>query len=151
MNHKKRHFKSLEEKDVKQRCYCIFCPRKFNWKSKLSKHILLHTCQSSKLYNCSFCKKQFLLLSSLTEHVLSDCFDAREHRVKVIMKETGLKRRNIIIPYRCKYCGAVCSTKFNLNRHYKQHKLQCTFCFMIFANRASLAEHLTSQHMDIVG
>jgi len=151
VRHKRIHFKCPY--------FCMFCPKYFKHKSKLNKHLKVHTTISGdKMFKCSFCTRNFFLLTSYTQHVLTGCIFAHTHRANVMtqahraramIQEGGFLRRDEVKRFQYPR-GVTCATKYTLAGHYNAHKFQCTFCFEFFSNEAMLAGHLRSRHMNMI-
>lgn len=91
----------MEKSEPKSAHECEFCHKSFKFRSKLDRHLLVHT--HLKQYNCIYCPSSFSLPYNLSVHL-------RIHQ--------GLK------PYHCTYpeCGKSFTQSNNLTVHKKTHR-----------------------------
>ena len=93
-----------ESGQVKFQCTIEDCGKHFRDRSKLKRHMLVHTVrtrQGERPYECQYCERRFSLDFNLRTHM-------RTH--------SGEK------PYQCQYCGKRFTQSSNLTSHFKTHR-----------------------------
>ncbi|XP_056275237.1 zinc finger protein OZF-like [Pseudoliparis swirei] len=107
---------------------CVLCNKTFQYKSRLMKHMIVHTGEipdSHRSIKCEHCGKAFIYKSCLLMHM-------RTH--------TGEK------PYSCNICGKRFTQKSTLNFHLRIHKgdkpYPCQTCGKRFAQLSILKSHM---------
>lgn len=106
---------------------CEFCPKTFNVKRDLERHLNIVHVQEAK-YKCELCNKTFTDKRYLSTH---------------------LKRHSGIKNHQCTICGRKFFERHKLKWHLETHKsteeknlpYSCSICHKKFYNRSSLADH----------
>lgn len=116
----KPHLPNLDDEEKPH--LCDKCPKAFNKKSTLRRHILIHT--GEKPHRCRLCEKAFSDKGNLSQHL------------KV---HSGDK------PYKCKLCKWSFSRAPDLTRHERTHTghrpYKCEDCGKTFTQIGTLKQH----------
>lgn len=128
---------------------CKFCDQKFNTKSSLSSHTVIH---KNIIYTCDHCQKSFQRRDSYKEHLLihSDVRLKCSFCEKVFVQRSNLVRHERIHlqekPYKCSYCEKTFSDKGACTSHEKVHTREeasnCEVCGKHFARKQKLKYHM---------
>ena len=104
---------------------CSHCNKSFISKSKLTKHVLIHT--GEKPYQCTICQKAFTQKSHVSFHTRS-------------VHNKGAQRK-----YQCMDCGKSCASNGALSKHKMLHSndrpFQCALCPKKFVQKSHLKVH----------
>uniref|UniRef100_A0A3B1KFV8 C2H2-type domain-containing protein n=1 Tax=Astyanax mexicanus TaxID=7994 RepID=A0A3B1KFV8_ASTMX len=108
---------------------CTFCLKTFDFPSKLSRHLRIHT--GLRPYECHVCHKSFKQLSHL------QCHQWVHNRAYRLRKS-----------YQCAVCFKSFEAPSKLKRHYLIHTgqrpYQCTMCNKAYTQSAHLKTHMFS-------
>ena len=131
---------------------CTNCPRSFNWKSNLIRHLSDH--ENNRYFPCENCDKSFSDPSNLQRHIRTQHVGARSHACpecgKTFATSSGLKQHthihSSIKPFTCEVCLKSYTQFSNLCRHKRMHadcrtQLKCSTCGQMFATITSLNKH----------
>ncbi len=131
---------------------CTKCPRSFNWKSNLIRHLSDH--ENNRYFPCENCDKSFSDPSNLQRHIRTQHVGARSHACpecgKTFATSSGLKQHthihSSIKPFTCEVCLKSYTQFSNLCRHKRMHadcrtQLKCSTCGQMFATITSLNKH----------
>lgn len=115
--------------------HCKLCPRKFAYKSLLSRHLLKHNQEMiSTNHYCKICWRKFSSMSELRLH----------SRLHIIKREK---------PFKCPYCQKRFLRYIGMQRHVRTHTgekpFQCNQCSTRFAQRGHLTRHLIFRENEI--
>uniref|UniRef100_A0A8C6WIE7 C2H2-type domain-containing protein n=1 Tax=Neogobius melanostomus TaxID=47308 RepID=A0A8C6WIE7_9GOBI len=130
---------------------CSVCNKRFGDKSKLQRHIRVHT--GDKPFRCSSCEKAFTQKVTLDKHMRTHTGEkpftcptcetkfARDSTLKNHMRtHTGEK------PYSCSICEKTFIQKSSLNSHRRTHTgekpFTCPTCETKFAHDSTLKNHM---------
>ncbi len=110
---------------------CDLCEKRFNCKSKLEQHRIVHTFVKPFACDADGCEKKFTQKASM-----------RLHKCRVHEKVPS--------KYRCEHCDRSCSTSDVLKNHLRTHTGErpyaCTKCAMKFTQRSSVQAHCRAAH-----
>ena len=131
---------------------CNECPRSFNWKTNLVRHMSDH--ENDRFFPCENCDKSFSDPSNLQRHIRTQHVGARSHACpecgKTFATSSGLKQHthihSSIKPFTCEVCLKSYTQFSNLCRHKRMHvdcrtQLKCSTCGQMFATITSLNKH----------
>lgn len=109
---------------------CNFCPKEYQQKFKLKRHMKIHT--SARKYNCTYCEKKFLNKGALKVHI---------------------QRHEKRYDYVCNYCGqgviGKASFEYHVRtKHTKEYPFECTKCDKKFVTKMALKNHDIGVHND---
>lgn len=144
-----RHSPNLSESNSnaepgKKSLQCDTCGKEFHLKSKLNRHVRIHT--GKMPHSCNTCGTRFSHISTLNAHIRLHT-EGKGFRygsaLRVHMKShTGEK------PYLCKTCGKTFSVNSALIRHARVHTGErpylCKICGQSYSTVSVLAKHIRS-------
>ncbi|XP_030833944.1 zinc finger protein 501-like [Strongylocentrotus purpuratus] len=115
-----------------KRFLCHVCSKGFYFKSRLSRHMIIHgreKAPSKKPHQCMVCDLKFSRVDEFSRHI-------RSH--------TGSYTGEM--PYKCSFCQKSLSTSGHLSRHIKVHTgekpYECSFCKKTFSQTHHLSRHI---------
>lgn len=144
----------LEEK---QHFQCKKCPRIFNNRWYLEKHM---TVTHNRMQSCSNCGKRFLLESELLLHQQTDCEKSIQVQVASIYAASRLRRPRLAedlffflcpIVSKCVTCGKAFKKLWSLHEHnkivhgYAEKKFSCEICEKKFYTMAHVRKHMVGE------
>lgn len=112
----------LPQSSIQKDFRCIVCSTKFNKKSNLVRHMLVHT-ENRPTDECTICGKQVL--------------DLKVH----------MKRHTNQMPYQCNICPASFRKRISMQEHVRKHndctkKLICSFCETVVFSSQDFTRHI---------
>jgi len=144
--HEAKRISSHVEDQPVESFQCDMCPRSFDAKIKLQRHVSYHKKHHQEMFHCGRCSQFFLKWSTWKTHEnMHRRFDARKRQDAVSMPVTS--------DYACSRCYRRFDCRFMLEHHEKSHVAVdkrksrvfcCSHCSRTFASSALLREHETS-------
>ncbi|KAI5644637.1 zinc-finger double domain-containing protein [Phthorimaea operculella] len=131
---------------------CNVCDKKFNLKSHLNAHNIIHT--GKMPYACDVCGKRFKLKSNLRTHIVIHTGEkpyACEICDKKFARKSSLENHKRIHTGEKPYACEICETKFGLKANLDRHKrimhtgdkpYACEICGKKFNVKGNLIEHI---------
>ena len=142
-----------ENKDVFK---CLKCPKVFETKDLLDRHIDKH---NTEMFNCMLCEASYCTVGDLKFHMTVDHTDEIKQTYLCDLCGSKFKEKKILNAHRkyvhtderpesCSTCGRKFKTKSQLKNHLITHMsatdshLSCEVCGKLFTRVASLKEHV---------
>ncbi|XP_045181210.2 zinc finger protein 492-like isoform X1 [Mercenaria mercenaria] len=151
------------ENEIKKKHACKICGKRFEKKSKIERHLVVHT--GEKKYFCELCGKGFGFRESLKEHLKRMHKDGKVEFPLQKEKKCGICFKSFTLPVRlrehmvthtgakpfiCKICSKCFAYRTCLIRHHHQNhskkKFCCEICGKMFGIMPYLEEHRRCVH-----
>ncbi|XP_067013371.1 zinc finger protein OZF isoform X3 [Anabrus simplex] len=146
INHLKNHAEIKEYK-------CKMCPKSFEQRYNLNRHLRTHNEEMRRRYPCSFCNKMFARPDGLRRHELWHS-SGRHHLCTVcgksffelrVLKE-HISKHSGEKPHICSVCGKAYTQRYSLKRHLIVHSdntkpYSCNICGKSFGQKCHLKGH----------
>ncbi|KAL7292475.1 hypothetical protein TKK_0014051 [Trichogramma kaykai] len=156
-----RRKKSLKDKPDEP-YKCNLCPKIFDYKRYLNKHIVtVHI--TERPFQCDWCKKAFAFKNSLKKHfrlmhTIERPFECEICKKKFEKEAALTKHVNFVHINRKIHKCDICSKQFTTNcslrkhqdtRHFQIRKYECELCQKNFTQKGVLNKHIKDSHGQI--